>query len=98
MNTERLLNEHIIPNADYIEGPKFREEQLYTYDVDELLRRNELQIKKVFDSYIYPNKKYITLKECIEIINKRGDLKIIETTIGYCYASSLMIIIDPVKD
>lgn len=98
MLIERLVNEHILSNADSIEGAKFRAEQLYTYDVDELLRRNELQIKKVFDHYIYPNKKYITLKECIEIINKRGDLKVIETTIGYCYASSLMIIIDPVKD
>ena len=38
------------------------------------------------------------MKECIEIINKRADLKIIETTIGYCYAQALMSIIDPVKD
>ena len=90
--------EHIIPNAEYIDGKDFRMEHLYSYDVNEILFRNEIPLKKIFETYVHPNKKFITLKECIEVVNKKGDMKVIDTTIGFCYAQSLMTIIDPVKD
>jgi hypothetical protein len=55
-------------------------------------------LKKLYGRYIFGNKKFLSLKDAIDIINRVADLRFIESTIGYCYASSLMIIIDPVKD
>ena len=54
--------------------------------MNEILARNETPLKKVYDYYTHPNKKYINLRECIEIFNKKADLKMVETTIGYCFA------------
>lgn len=93
-----MIVEHIIPYADYVDSREFREKDLYTYEVNEILARNETCLKKVYDKYIHPNKKYINLKECIEIVNKKAALNMSETTIGYCFAQSLMSIIDTVRD
>ena len=87
-----------MPNAEYVDGRTFREKELYTYEVNEIIARNEAGLKKIYDGYIHPNKKFLTLKECIEIVNKKADLKMIETTIGYCFAQALMPIIDTVRD
>lgn len=83
---DKLINEYIIPNAEYVDGKVFRQQELYTYEVNEILARNEAGIKRAYDWYIHPNKRFITLKECIEIVNKKMDLKMIETTVGYCFA------------
>ena len=92
-----MVIEHILPNAEYIESKDFREKVLYTYDVNEILSKNEVPLKKLYDSYVHPNKKYVTVKDCIEML-KKADIKLIETTIGYCYGQSMMPIIDNVKD
>lgn len=92
------MNEHIHPHAEYVDGREFRETILYTFEVNEILAKNEVNLKRIYDSYIHPNKRFINLRECIEIVNKKADLRLIETTIGYCFAQALMPIIDTVRD
>jgi hypothetical protein len=92
------LHEHILPNVEYVDSKVFRETILYTYDVNEILARNEIPIRKIYETYIHANKKFLTLRDCTELLNKRADIKLIETTIGFCFAQSLMSIIDPVRD
>ena len=65
-----LLNNHIFAyGSDFIEdGCEFRQTILYQYDVNEILAINEQTILKLYNLYVHPNKKYITYKDCIDLI------------------------------
>ncbi len=59
---EKLITDHFYElTPEMMEnGQEFREIELYTFDVNEILSYNEHTIKKVFKEYLHPNKQYIT--------------------------------------
>ena len=61
--TEKILVEHIIPKNSAVDGLNFREEFMYNLKVDEILKKNEIPIKKLYESFLNPNKRYITLED-----------------------------------
>mmetsp|Transcript_25236 Transcript_25236/g.39053 ORF Transcript_25236/g.39053 Transcript_25236/m.39053 type:complete len:270 (-) Transcript_25236:87-896(-) len=95
--TEKMLIEYIIPKNAAVDGLNFREEHMYNLRVDEIFKKNELVIKKLYDSFLNPNKKYITLEECTKLL-KKADIKIHEYKIAPCYAESMMSKIDTLSD
>jgi uncharacterized protein YggL (DUF469 family) len=94
---EKLLNENIFPNAKSVDGETFRKYQCYNYKTNEILKKNEQQIKKVYDSYSHSKKRWITMEECQSYVRKMN-LNVSEMMVGPIYAESLCLIIDTVRD
>lgn len=91
------LNELIYPNALSMNGNHFRRYHCYTVKTNEILKKNEVLIKRVYDSYTHAKKRYITMPECQSYVRKLR-LKISEMMVGAIYAESMMTIVDTIRD
>lgn len=94
---EKVLNDHIYPYAKTMGGEHFRKYQCYNIKTNEILKKNESQIRKIYDSFLHSKKKYITVQECQAFVRKVG-LDISEVLVGAIYAESMMSIIDVIRD
>jgi len=61
------------------------------------LKKNEAQLKKVYESFTELNAKWVRLEQLQVFVRKVG-LKISDIMIGAIFAESMMTIIDPIKD
>ena len=80
-----------------MDGLNFREAHMYNLKVDEIFKKNETAITRLFDSYLNPNKKFITLEECAKLL-KVADLGVNDMRVSPCYAESMMSRIDTLSD
>ena len=78
-------------------GEHFRKYSCYNVKTNEILKKNEHLINKVYLSYTHAKKRYIVLDECRAFVRKLG-LKISEQMVGAIYAESMMNIIDTITD
>ena len=88
---EALLSEYIYPHAKKMNGDMFRRYYCYNVKTNELLGKNEIQLKKLYDSFTHVKKKYITLDELKGYVRKLG-LNISEIFVGAIYAECMMTI------
>jgi len=94
---EKLLHENIFPNARRVDGENFRKYHCYNVKTNEILKKNESLLKKVYDSYTHSKKRWITMEECQAYVRKLN-LRVSEMMIGPIYAESLCLIIDTIRD
>lgn len=94
---EMIFVKDVIPRNAAVDGLNFREEHMYNLKCDEIFKRNEGVINKLYESHLNPNKKYITLEECRTLL-KKADLNINDTKVSPCYAESMMSRIDTLSD
>lgn len=87
----------MIPNNIAVDGYNFREEHMYNLKCDEVFRKNEPVIAKLFESHTNPNKKFITLDECRTLL-KASDMNVNDYKVSPCYAESMMSRIDTLSD
>ena len=66
--TEEILTTDIIPNNPAVDGYNFRGEHMYNLKCNEIIKKNDSVIRKLFESYLNPSKKYITLEECTKLL------------------------------
>ena len=78
-------------------GEHFRKYYCYNVKTNEVLKKNEINIEKLYKSFIHPKKKYITLEEAQAFVRKL-DIKISEMMVGALYGESMMTIIDNMSD
>ena len=95
--TEKILLDDIINNNPAVDGLNFREAHMYNLKVDEIFKKNEAPITKLFESYLNPNKKFVTLEECAKLL-RDANLGINDMRVSPCYAESMMSRIDTLSD
>lgn len=67
-------------------------------EVNEILDKNEVPLKKLYEYLHHGRKKYMTLRDSIELVNGRAQMKMTENCIGNCFAFSMMTVLDALKD
>jgi hypothetical protein len=94
---KRLLEVNVYPNSKSVDGEKFRRFNCYNVKVNELLKKNEPVLKKVYESYTHAKKKYILFSECKEYIVKT-ELPISQLMVGVIFSESMQTLIDTISD
>lgn len=94
---EMIFKNDVIGKNKSVDGFNFREKYMYNLKCDEILKKNESVIKILFESYLNPNKKYVTLEECRKLL-KKADLNVSDFRVAPCYAESMMSRIDTMSD
>ena len=92
-----LVVKDVVPNNPAVDGLNFRDEHMYNLKVDEIFRKNLPNIQKLFETFLTPNKRYITLEECTKLL-KKSDIHISDLRMNPCYAESMMSRIDTLSD
>ena len=80
-----------------MDGDKFRKYYCYNVGTDTLLKKNEVPIRKLYDSFLNIKKKYLTMDEMKQFVRK-CDLNISELFTGAIYAECMMTIVDTIRD
>ena len=93
----KLITENILPNSRYMDGDKFRRFHLYNVKVNEVLKKNEVVLQKLYDSFLHLKKKWITLDESREFIRYCETINVSEMMVGPIYAESLMTLQDNIR-
>ena len=70
---------------------------MYTPEVDQILQKNEEVLKAFFEKFLFPDKQYINLEECITILYQT-ELKIDDSRINPCFVESMMAKVDTMSD
>ena len=94
---ERILTKDVIIKNKAVDGLNFREKYMYNLKCDEILKKNEVVLKKLYESFTNPNKKYVTLEECRKLL-KKADLNVNDHRVSPVYAESMMSKIDTMSD
>jgi hypothetical protein len=76
----------------------FRDEELWTLDVNDVLEANLKNLEKIYNKYILAVKKYITLEDIHSIVNLHGQMEVPLEILKYCFAMSKMTVTDESKD
>ena len=94
---EKILFENIFNNAKSVGGETFRKYHCYNVKTNEILKKNEAQIKKVYDSFTHAKKRWVTMEECQRYV-RNMNVNVSEMMVGPIYAESLCLIIDTIRD
>lgn len=89
----KLLEEHIFPYANPDPWQEFRDELLWTIDVNDVLEVNLEGLKKVYTNYHEPRKKFMTMADALSLMMKDTTLGLIEKDAIYCYGMCKMSVI-----
>ena len=94
--TYRLLHECVF--AHYVPEPwqGFRDEHLWTLEVDDIFKANEENLKIVFSRYFTQIKKNMDLQDCYQLCFTDTQLGVKENDICMCFGMSKMTIKDEV--
>jgi len=92
-----LLEDMIFPFAKSMNGEYFRKYFCYNCDVNEILKKNEHQLRKLYTAFTHSNKQYIRIEEAQAFVRQIG-LNISEMMVGAIYAESIMTIVDTISE
>ena len=94
---EAIFLQDIAPYNPAVDGLSFREEHMYNLKVDGLLSKNLGPLQRLFEGFLTPNKRYITLEECTKLMKGAG-VRISDLRMNPCYAESMMSRVDTLSD
>ena len=92
-----ILKENIFPCAKSVAGENFRKYHCYNVKSNEILKKNESQLRKVYDSFTHAKKRWVTMEECARYV-RNMNVRVSEMMVGPIYAESLCLIIDTIRD
>lgn len=86
-----------IRGSKSMDGDAFRNNHCYNVKTNEILKKNEMLIRKVYDSFTHSKKRWIEFGEAKAYV-LGIKLKVSDMLAGACYAESMMTIIDTIRD
>lgn len=92
-----LLEENIFKYCNPEEVSDFRRNQIWTRDIEEFIKRNDIFMTKLFQKFCHGVKNYFTSKDALEMC-MTAKLKITEKSINLAYSCAKCSVIDTVKD
>lgn len=96
-SVDKLLTENVFPNADEVDWQRFREEELYNTECHMLFKKNEKELKNIYNHFTHPQKKQLNGKDVIELINNKAKLNVPDKSVMLSYGSSKMSCINLVE-
>ena len=90
---QKLCEEHIFPLANPEPWQEFRDELLWTIDVNDVLEVNLEGIKKLYNHFHEPRKKFMTMGDALNLMMRDSQLGLIEKDAIYCYGMCKMSVI-----
>ena len=87
-----LTEKNVIPYSQYKELQDWRDSQLWTIEVNDILHINQDNIKAVYKLQVkFPNTS-MTKQDAIDLYTKNETIKMAEKDVVYCYGMSKMTI------
>lgn len=95
---EKLIIEKIIPFFKPDPWQGFRDEQLWTIDVNDILEANLENLRKIYNLTFTSVKKYITFQDIIQLFTRDADVGLGEVDLLYAFGMSKMAVTNEVQN
>ena len=89
---QKLLDEHLFKLGDTTEWQEFRDKKLWTLEVNAVFEANLDLLWKIYDSYVQPRQKAMSMQSALKFLMRDTDLKVIEKDAYYCYGMCKMTV------
>jgi len=92
-SVQKILSDHFLKLGDFTsEWQEFRDKELWTIDVNDVLEANLDLLDKCYKKYMAPRKLLMTLKDALKFMMKDTALNLIEKDAYYCYGMCKMTV------
>ena len=89
-----LMDVHIIPNGEQHHWQEFRETDIWTIDVNDVLLMNLDSLRTIYDSYSFPTKQFMTKEDFVDLFMQKTDLGMQERDVVYSFGMSKMTVVN----
>ena len=83
--TEKLITECVIPYYTPDPWQEFRDKELWTIDVNDLLESNLESLEAIYRRFRTPTKQFMDLEDCINLCTRDTNLGISEKDVLFCF-------------
>ena len=94
-----LMSKHITKydeNADEWQG--WRVNLLYTMAVNDTMEPNKANLRKLYESFYEPRKKYVDVRDCVDLFMTKTVILTKEEHVTYCFGMSKMTVVNEAKE
>ena len=95
--TAHLIEDYIMPNYTPEPWQEFREKELWTIDVNDILEANQEHLRKIYNSFLSQLHKAMDLRDCLTACMHTGPIDVSEKDIALAYGMSKMTVVDELK-
>jgi len=89
---QKLLDEHLFRLGDAGEWQEFRDKKLWTLEVNAVFAANLDLLRRIYDSYLQPRQKAMSMQNALKFLMRDTDLRVIEKDAFYCYGMCKMTV------
>ena len=93
-----MLDECIFCDPNILSWWQFKQDLIWTLEVDDLFKTNALAIKKLYQSVMSPTKKTFSLEDSIRMISNCPGLHLSDKDASLAFAYSKFPVIDEMQD
>lgn len=87
---ERVIKQNMKKFDETEEWQGFRDDVLWKIPVHDLLEPNIPGLRKVYESFFEPRKRYMNMKDCVDLFTNNTDLLPLDKDVQYCFGMSKM--------
>lgn len=91
---KKLIDEHVIPYGEPHQWQEYREQTIWTLDVNDVLLMNLDTLRTIYESYNHPSKNFMIMDDFIDLFMKKTELNLQERELIYSFGMSKMTIIN----
>ena len=95
--TEKLITDCVLPYFVPEPWQEFRDKELWTIDVNDLLESNLENLENVYRRFRTPTKQFLDLEDCITLCTRDTNLGISEKDIAFCFGYCQMTVVNEEK-
>ena len=95
---KKLIEENCLPYGPVSDWHEFREKHWWTWENHRIISANMANLKKVYNSFFAPRKKFMNKEDCINLLTKYTKIIPDENKVIYCYGMSKMAVVLDTSD
>jgi len=93
------MSKHITKHDDYAdEWQGWRVNLLYTMAVNDTMEPNKAYLRKLYESFYESRKKYMDVKDCVELFITKTNILSKEEYVTYCFGMSKTTVVNEAKE
>ena len=95
---EKILKENVFAHYKIHSWQEFRDKELWTADVNDVLEANLEGLKKVYAYFFDPRKKWMTMNDALDLMIRLTPLTLTEKDAIFCYGMCKMTTVNEAEE
>lgn len=95
---EKMLDEYVLADPETLSWWEYRQELMWTLEVDDLMKANQANLRKLYQSVQTTLKKTFTSEDAVNMVQNCPGLRLTEKETTLAFAYSKFIVVDEMAE